>query len=193
MDDAQLHLLKHGKQKVILLRLPRDVSLESLDGAEISLNTDDEQQVAGSNISLHVENNILSRSLRPLVLDATTGKAMVGPSFHGSLSAKKVFSLNKNQSITTPIIKTYQRITQIPHLSVRYVPFGSENDLEQLRDAKRKVRVSFKVQETPMGEEKRAKRHKHAESSNEVAVDQMQPSSHEKKKKKKDHDDYHQQ
>ena len=108
LDDAGIKTLEARPQshkKLLLLRLPQEIKLRSLQGASINLNAVNKDQPLPSadgdieTKALVVEGRSLSHSICPLIRDRITKKAVIGDSISKTISAKRIFKFNDTPAI----------------------------------------------------------------------------------------------
>jgi hypothetical protein len=102
LDDEQLQILESKpKQKLYLLRLPKDIDITTLQGAQLRLDLLDTDQDIESGVNdithstLCIESDTSMATLRPLAQDSITSHSGVGPAFDGVVSGKTVYPFPK--------------------------------------------------------------------------------------------------
>ena len=129
---------------VFIIRVPKNVSIQGLDGIEIDRTIIDDKgkvetlQINRANYELYQEEvNDIYHNFRPLVKRNVSDSIGIGPKFHKAFTLVRKVKVDTNINIDEviadlPITRAYSKVHQVENLLVSSMPYGSVTSISDL-------------------------------------------------------------
>jgi len=129
---------------VFIIRVPKNVPIQELDGIKIDCTVIDDKgkvetlQINRANYELYQEEvNDIYHNFRPLVKRNVSDSIGIGPKFHKAFTLVRKVKVDTNINIDDviadlPITRAYSKVHQVENLLVSSMPYGSVTSISDL-------------------------------------------------------------